>query len=365
MMKALIGDTVVDDERDIGIVESRERNLLVIRYPVLGNQRIQKLRDQVKLLAERIRQARAEGRPLQVGPKISLTGDSRLADLVGLFGYSTGQLRRDSLEKVVRQLQRAGLEIATQSGNWARDDRFRINLQGDVTAEELAEESGEVAVVPGGQPTTSIELPDPFWPTVLGLERNRELDFLRALTASDPILCLLYMTDHASSPSWIHATWEGLLGWAFHAAQKFARRQGYDGPGCEVRLGPETLLGAIPEALGPRFGVDPPLGHAPLAQPDHDQASLRAADTTPPSRGRVARTNLRVQTRVYPWRGSVGRHASDLRLPVAHRRERSGDDGRYHAAEDVELGPGRTPAVDDDAYHAVRGCAGGQLDQQV
>ena len=115
--------------------------------------------------------------------------------MADLFGYSTGQLRRDSLEKVLKQLQRAGLEIISQTGNWARDDRFRINLQGDVASEELAEEPGEATVVRRGRSTTTVELPDTFWPTALGLERSRELDFLRALTASDPILCLLYMPD--------------------------------------------------------------------------------------------------------------------------------------------------------------------------
>src|SRR5262245_12590551 len=100
MMKALVGDTVVDDDRDIGIIEGRDRNMLTIRYPARGNQRFRKSRDQVQHLAERIRQARLEGKPLQVGVKISLTGESTLADLVGLFGYSTGQLRGDSLWKV-------------------------------------------------------------------------------------------------------------------------------------------------------------------------------------------------------------------------------------------------------------------------
>jgi hypothetical protein len=33
MMKALVGDTLVDDDRDIEIIESRDRSNLTIRYP--------------------------------------------------------------------------------------------------------------------------------------------------------------------------------------------------------------------------------------------------------------------------------------------------------------------------------------------
>jgi hypothetical protein len=244
MMKALVGDTVVDDDRDIGIIESRERNLLTIRYPDRGNQRVRKTRDQVQHLAERIRQARLEGKPLQVGAKISLTGDSTLADLVGLFGYGTGQLRRESLVRVLKQLERSGLDITTQTGNWTRDDRFRVDPLRDIAVVEPAEEPGEEAAVRQERPTMLVELPDPFWPTALGLERNRELDFLRALAASEPILALFYAPDRVGPDSWMHASWEGLVGWAFHAAQRFSRRHKFGGPVCEVRIGPETLLGA-------------------------------------------------------------------------------------------------------------------------
>src|SRR5262249_37166248 len=152
------------------------------RYPTRGNQRFRKTRDQVQHLAERIRQARIEGRPLQVGVNISLTGDSTLAELVGLFGYSTGQLRSDSLWKVRKPLERAGLAISTQAGTWSRDDRFRVNPQGEVAAVEPAEDAVETPPEGEGWATKRVELPDPFWPTALGLERSRELDFLRALT---------------------------------------------------------------------------------------------------------------------------------------------------------------------------------------
>ena len=173
-----------------------------------------------------------------------LVGDSTLAELVGLFGYSTGQLRGDSLWKVRKQLERAGLEISTQTGNWTRDDRFRINLTRDVATEELIEEPEESPAVRRGRPTTSVELPDPFWPTALGLERNREWTSCgpsrRAIPSS---ACSTCPTRPVPTPR-NHAAWEGLIGWAFHAAQRFVRRQRFGDPVAEVRIGPETLLGA-------------------------------------------------------------------------------------------------------------------------
>lgn len=251
MMKAIVGDSVVDDDRDIGIIESRDRNLMTIRYPARGNHRYKKTRDQVEHLAERIRQARVEGKPLQVGSNISLTGESTLAELVGLFGYSTGQLRNESLMRVLKQLDRAGLAIRTQGDRWGRDDRFRIDTQGDAAAEDVAESLEPEATDEGTPTTTAVELPDPFWPTALGLERSRELEFLRALAGDEPILCLLYMPDQAGSHAWIRAAWEGLVGWAFHAAQRFVWRPVFRDARPDVRVGSETLLGAYvkPSAL--------------------------------------------------------------------------------------------------------------------
>ncbi len=365
MMKALVGDTVVDDDRNIGIIESRDRNLLTIRYPGRGNQRVRKSRDQVQHLAERIRQARHEGKPLQVGVKISLAGDSTLAELVGVFGYSTGQLRSDSLWKVRKQLERAGLEISTQAGTWSRDDRFRIRVQEDVATEEMVEEPEESPAVQRGRPTTSVELPDPFWPTALGLERNRELDFLRALTASDPILCLLYMPDQAGPHSWIHAVWEGLIGWAFHAAQRFVRHQRFGDAGCDVRIGPETLLGAYlkPSVL--------------------DSGSLRLLDT-PHSLNlitikRASEPPAHLHHLGAVWPGPIFEFRPEYSpgaAPTADLRSicdclslvggmAPGSDRRGHADRNVELGPGRPSAVDGDANYAVRQRDVEQVDRQV
>ncbi len=253
MLKALVGDTVVDDSREIGIIEGRNRNVLTVRYPGRGNVRFKKTRDQVQHLAERIRQARLEGRPLQVGGYISLVGDSRLVDLVGLFGHPTSQFRRDSLAKVLKQLRRAGLEITTYTGNWARDDHFRIDPLVDADVVDQVEDVTEEPAAEAGRAATSVELPDPFWPTAFGLEAGREMDFLRSLTGSEPLLCLLYLPDQAGPHAWVQAVWEGLVGWAFHAAQRFVRRPGSGDDRQEVLIGPETLLGAYirPSALDP------------------------------------------------------------------------------------------------------------------
>ena len=108
-MNIMIGDTIVTEDREIGIVENRDGNFLTVRFPDCGNQRDQVPRRRAKPLAELICEARGEGKRLTIGTAISLVGASPLADLVALFGYSTGQMRRDSLQKVVNQLLRAGL----------------------------------------------------------------------------------------------------------------------------------------------------------------------------------------------------------------------------------------------------------------
>ena len=68
-MKALMGDTVIDGDRNIGIVEGRDGTMLTVRYPAWGNSRARMNRSEVQHLAERIREAREDGRPLQVGPR--------------------------------------------------------------------------------------------------------------------------------------------------------------------------------------------------------------------------------------------------------------------------------------------------------
>ena len=88
----------------------------------------------------------------------------------------------------------------------------------------------------------TVALPDLFWPTTLGLDPNRELVFLRALTAPDPILCLLSVPDDSDMHSWLQATWEGLLSWAFLCAQRFRRLANTVFSTPEVLIGPPALL---------------------------------------------------------------------------------------------------------------------------
>ena len=103
-MNIMIGDTIVLDDKRIGIVENRSGNDLTVRLPDDGNLREHIFRSQAKPLAEVIYEARAHGRRLPLSTNIRLTGNSTLAELVSLFGYSTGQMRRDSLQKVLNQL---------------------------------------------------------------------------------------------------------------------------------------------------------------------------------------------------------------------------------------------------------------------
>jgi hypothetical protein len=102
-MNIMIGDTIVYD-KEIGIVENRSGSTLTVRFPENGNRRIPVHRSQALLLGDLIYQARFEGRPLRLANRISLTGDSTFADLVALFGYSTGLMRTESLNKVLKQL---------------------------------------------------------------------------------------------------------------------------------------------------------------------------------------------------------------------------------------------------------------------
>jgi hypothetical protein len=82
----------------------------------------------------------------------------------------------------------------------------------------------------------------------LGLEANFELTFLRALTAPDPILCLLHIPDDTDIPGWLQATWEGLISWAFHAAQRFRSFATGDRLSPQVFIGPPAMLQTYFEA---------------------------------------------------------------------------------------------------------------------
>ncbi|MCI0393149.1 MAG: ATP-binding protein, partial [Acidobacteria bacterium] len=243
-MRIQIGDTVVliDRQNEIGIVEKRQGDEMTIRFPDYDNKRERYRRNEIRPLAEIMFEARRRG--VTYRHSLSLTGRSTLAELVSEFGYSTQQLRGESLDKVVRQLQRAGLEVHPETDRWGRDDRFKLTLATQVSVDPP--ESSETA--PKSPNLHSVTLPEPFWPTALGLDPNRELLFLRALIESAPILCILLAPDDAVMQGWIQATWEGLTAWAFQAAQRF-RPHAYNGSSAPaVRIGSSAILQAYLEA---------------------------------------------------------------------------------------------------------------------
>ena len=212
-MNIQIGDTVIltNDSHAVGIVERRSGDLLTIRFPDKENQRRQIPKAEVRALAEAMYEARQKGSKFR--NNLSLIGSSMLADLVAAFGYATLQLRQESLGKVRRQLKRAGLRIQPETDSWCRDDHFKL-----VVFEPQPEPPPEV---PPGPSVPKVMLPDPFWPTALGLEpASDEIAFLRALTGAAPLLCLLHLPGDGIG-DWLPSVWEGLTSWAYRAAQRF------------------------------------------------------------------------------------------------------------------------------------------------
>ncbi len=235
-MRVQIGDTVVSlSGQRVGIVERRDGGTLTLRLPNEGNCRERFSRTEVRPLAAAMFDARKRGTRLK--NDLSLTGTSTLAELVAAFGYATQQLRQESLNKVVNQLIRAGLDVFAATDRWGRDDTFELQVR-------------EVIVVgPGGdvehtqEPALqSIALPEIFWPRALGLDANVELMFLRALTASPPILCLLHMPEHSDMHIWLQETWEGITSWAYYAAQQFQWNQTAESSSPNVCFGPVAML---------------------------------------------------------------------------------------------------------------------------
>lgn len=233
-MKIRIEDTVMlaDDPRTIGVVVGRSGDLLTIRVPDNGNSRRKIHRSDVRALAEAMCEARE--RKTKFRNDLSLTGDSTLAELVAAFGYSTSQLRQASLDKVCSQLSRAGLVVKCVSDTWGRDERFSLTVQSTVQAEA---ESSETEADDNAPTVVHAELPDPFWPTALGLDPNREMAFLRSLGSHEPLLCILHVPNDPVAQTWLQPTWEGLVGRAFRGAQCFSKLPHVGGD-------PEVLIGA-------------------------------------------------------------------------------------------------------------------------
>ncbi len=244
-MNIMIGDTIVTDDKEIGIVENRSGSLLTVRFPESGNRRDHVQRSQATPLGDLIYRARVDGKPLRLSTNISLVGSSTLAELVALFGYSTGQMRRDSLGKVLRQLERAGLEISTTTDLWGRDDNFKLSplsirptdAIGDIDESEDGDES---------QPTepakTTVNVPDTFWPRALGLDPRRELEFLRLSRRA--IQSFVSFTSPPKPKSKLGSRARGRDWWVglFAAAQRFIRTSDGSTPDSQIHVGTAASL---------------------------------------------------------------------------------------------------------------------------
>lgn len=234
-MRVQVGDTVVFlNGQRVGIVERRDGGELTLRVPHEGNYRASFSREAVRPLAEAMFDARKRGTKFR--NDLSLTGMSTLAELVAAFGYATQQLRQESLTKVVNQLVRAGLNVIPATDRWGRDDTFELLVR-DVPEEtvEVEEPTQELALQP-------MVLPELFWPRALGLDSNLEVGFLRAMTARDPILCLLHMPTDSDMHVWLQGTWEGMTSWAYHAAQRFTWARNSESSSPAVCFGPAAML---------------------------------------------------------------------------------------------------------------------------
>ena len=248
-MRIQLGDSVWHERRrKVGVLERRQGNWLTVRWPGDGNQREQVQRGDVVPLALAIARKRREQTALT--KSLSLTGTSTVADLVQFFGYSTGQLRRDSVTRVLNQLRRAGLTAHPEGEElYNRDAYFHLDIADTNPVED--DEPGEL---PDTESTagkeTPFALPGPFWPNALGLAAERELAFLRALTGREPILCLLNLPSDTADGSWLQPTWEGVLSWAYRSAQRFVRQGDFEPP-YRIQTGPGALLQAYltPSAL--------------------------------------------------------------------------------------------------------------------
>ncbi|AKQ64560.1 Cell division protein FtsH [Myxococcus hansupus] len=234
-MRVIKGDTVIHRRsREVGIVERRDGNHVVLRWPERNGQRETIARNDVQCLAEVMAEARQASKLFST--TLSLTGTSTLADLVSRFGYSTGQMRSESLRKVRTQLQRAGLQLDTEDDNERRDSRFWLTLLDFPSPDESGPD-----VEPSQAHLRQVALPALSWPQAVGLASHREVALLRALTEREPLLCVLHLSDAAADGGWLQATWEALMTWAYRSAQRFVRRSSTEFD-ATVLLGTSALL---------------------------------------------------------------------------------------------------------------------------
>ncbi|NTX34810.1 ATP-binding protein [Myxococcus sp. CA033] len=254
-MKVMVGDTVVITQQTgnpIGIVTRRSGTMLTVRLPLKGNTLERVSRADVEPLALWLADARR--RQTKFSNTLSLVGQSSLSELVGVFGYSTDvKMQRTSLGSVVRQLERAGLDVNPTTGSWDRHAPFVLSLK-----KALVDPSPEEDDTPDSEPSQGFALPQPFWPSALGLSQDREVAFLRALTGAEPLLALLYLPERRETADWLQATWEGVMGWAYRSAQRFVwTGRGENGAPAVVRgsshLLHEYLKPSLLDSEGPRL----------------------------------------------------------------------------------------------------------------
>lgn len=216
-MKIMNGYSVIVDDKPnrVGIVEDRNGTSLKLRFSSDGETHWDWFdRKRLRPVAEAIASKRAS--KAKYSSNLNLGGKGSLGELVAAFGYRTEHLiREDWVERVEHQLFRAGLRLVF--ADVSRDELFSLeDLDEDVERDPDREEAA-------ASDERSVALPDPFWPRVLGLAAEDELMFLRALTDREPVLCLLELPDSAGNHLWLQPTWEGLVGWAYIAAQRFVR----------------------------------------------------------------------------------------------------------------------------------------------
>lgn len=219
-MRLMRGDTVKHKRKaqQIGIVERHNGTQVVVRWPERNNERETVSRDDVEALAEVIAKARKEQRKLTNA--LSLTGGSTVAELVEYFGYSTGQLRRDSLKRVANQLRRAGLMLRADDGDsFSREARLFFDLveEGNGTDGNFSEKENDS--IEHNAALMTVSLSKTGWATVFGLDENRQIAFHRALMSREPLLCLLHLPSGGAPV--LRAAWEAIVAWSYRSAQKF------------------------------------------------------------------------------------------------------------------------------------------------
>jgi hypothetical protein len=123
-MKLHTDDSVVltNDSNVVGIVVGASGDQINVRIPTQNNIREKFSRRDVRPLADFLSELWSRGTKVWNG--LNLSGESSFSELVTGFGYSTQRLRQNTVDHVIRQFQRAGLEVVSLTGGLSRDDRF-------------------------------------------------------------------------------------------------------------------------------------------------------------------------------------------------------------------------------------------------